>query len=1399
MLGRPLPTVARVIGCILLLVVACAGPSRAQTVDPDFWVTNGAVMTMERSGNTLYLGGTFSLVGPATGAFVRVAKSDGSIVEAWPDVFGDVRAVASDGAGGWFIGGQFVAVGRTPRANLAHVDALGKVTSWDPAANGAVEALWVEGPTVYVGGQFTLIGGQPRNYIAALNAGTGAVTGWNPNADGDVNEIQYDAGFVYAAGSFFNIGGQPRSSVAKLDQLSGAAAPWNPNPDGKVETMVVAEGFVYAGGDFSTIGGQVRSRIAHLNAVTGAATGWDPGADGNVQVLRKVGPTIYAGGSFSTIGGASRSRLAAIDSSSATATGWNPNCDQAVQDIVVDGPVVYVGGAFTQIGGNDRVHLAAVSASTGLVTPWTCHTNNTVNALGLDAGHVFAGGDFTSAASKVRKRIAAFDLDTGLPTAWDPGADLTVYDIAVQGNTVYVGGAFTSIGGQSRNHIAALDATTGLATAWNPNADGTVRSLDVLGQVFVGGLFSNIGGQSRGNLALLDPVTGSALGWNPNADGEVRVVRAVARADDRTIYVGGTFGNVGGQPRSNIAELDDTAGNVRTWNPGALGAVNAILASEQIVYVGGSFTTIGGQTRNRVAAFDPLSPTPLFWNPDADGEVWALEQDGDLMYIAGNFGAIGGQSRPSFAAVDASGGSATAWNPEASFGQGRTVLAHGNAVYAGGAFQGFGPVGQQFTHSGLATITASPTITAVMPLVLERGTTVTMTVTGSGLAPGTAFYLVPTSPDTINAVASVVRPDGLGAAARFVIPENATGEGGIVAITPDGQVAALEGILEFFDPSPYSLSVDIIGPSLVRPNRRYAYDIVMRNEGNQDVFSVPLWISGIPTGTTIEPDFDITPPPPGPGEPPWSLAPDGFDEAGNEYLTLVIPRLIPGINVRRIYLTVPNSVTSFDLDAALTGPWIGSAFYACVAGAGPVTNVACTEGALRGLDAYMAANSDLAAISGPGVWAKVAWNCEAAPSLPAALVASEQVLDFMLQAVRHTGAPAACTGPLGPRWQQSLTITVVTSVDPNIKIGASGVGPDHSIGLGEELPYSIRFENLETATAAAQEVIVTDFLPETVDPASATLSAITFGSRTITPPPGATSFATEVDLRPDQDLIVNLAVSVDRAFGVVAWSFRSIDPATGNPPDDPLAGFLPANVNPPEGEGSVLFSVRGWSWLTGGTSIDNYAVISFDGETLETPLWSNRVDSAWPDSHVLPLPATIDSTAFTVQWNASGPPPDLRDYSVYVSENGGLYRAWRENTTATADTFACHGGGTYAFYSVARDSSGNLEPAPFTADAQTTSTVGVDGPATFAFALDGAIPNPTAAGARIWFTLPDREPARLEVIDVSGRRVLGRDVGALGPGRHGVDVRSAATRPGVYLVRLRRGDQVRTTRMVVLR
>ena len=88
-----------------------------------------------------------------------------------------------------------------------------------------------------------------------------------------------------------------------------------------------------------------------------------------------------------------------------------------------------------------------------------------------------------------------------------------------------------------------------------------------------------------------------------------------------------------------------------------------------------------------------------------------------------------------------------------------------------------------------------------------------------------------------------------------------------------------------------------------------------------------------------------------------------------------------------------------------------------------------------------------------------------------------------------------------------------------------------------------------------------------------------------------------------------------------------------------------------------------------------------------------------------------------------------------------------------------------------------------------------------AFALEGVRPNPSRGeGLTVAFTLPTAASARLELLDVSGRRVAEREVGSLGAGPHALDLSEGRRlTPGLYLLRLTQGTNTRVTRVAVLK
>lgn len=652
---------------LLAMMIFWSSAASAQVLRDDLWVTNGGVYASTVVGNTLYLGGDFSRVGPATGGLMPVHATAGSPLQAPLLVDGTIKAIIPDGAGGWYVGGSFRHVMGVPRNSLARISANGTVQAWDPNVSGAVNAMLLSGGKIYLGGQFSQVGGQGRGNLAAVDATTGAVVaGWNPNANASVNAMGIATGLVYVGGAFSTIAGVSRLHIAALDATTGTASSWQPNPDGDVYALAVNYDVqttitqVYLGGSFGLVSGIPRSNFAHVDATPGSPafgqpSSFNPSPNGAVRSLVISGRlvvTTYMGGDFTSIAGQPRARLAAFSGTNLGA--WNPGADNTVVSLRLSGSTMYVGGHFGTLGGQPRPFGGAVATSGGAATAWNPQPNAPVRVFAPVDTTVWLGGDFSSLGGVARANLAALDLTTGMATTWNPGTNGTVYALEQISSLLYAGGAFTTVGGQSRPHAAQLDASGNLG-AWNPAPDGEVRAIagrpGVSGStIFLGGTFANVMNTPRNRLAAVsDAVSPSLSSWNPDANGQVDAIAV----DPQWVYVAGKFtGFAGLYSRQYVAQLDPN-GVPTGFIPVPSGPIRTLARLGGTLYLGFSGQiTIGGQQRRGIAAFNPPTNTPLPWDPQCIGSVYTILPSGGTLYLGGFFSQMGGQPRGNLAQVD---------------------------------------------------------------------------------------------------------------------------------------------------------------------------------------------------------------------------------------------------------------------------------------------------------------------------------------------------------------------------------------------------------------------------------------------------------------------------------------------------------------------------------------------------------------------------------------------------------------------------------------------------------------------------------------------------------------------------------------------------------------------------
>jgi trimeric autotransporter adhesin len=630
-------TLAAALAAAISVAIGLAGDAGARTGPPpaaaplpvQAWTTDQPVAALAQANGRLYLGGSFTRIGPVTGGGVALGAGDASYQAYFPFVLGRIYAVIPDGTGGYFVGGKFNLIGGLPRTNLAHVRSDGSVDpGFAPYLDGAVYALARDGTRLYAGGDFLHANDEIRRRLAAFDTTNGFVDhGFNPGVDGPVLDLALAPGRLFVAGLFVGISGNARTTLAAVDPATGALDPnFDAAPDGAVVALQVIGDRLFAGGTFHTINGRSRTALAAFDVATGdLVSGFSPSVNGRVYELASDGTHLFVGGRFTEVERSFNTSLASVD----------PQTGRASQDFraFVDGDVralaaangrLYVGGSFLKVDGQPVDRLASVDPTSGAVdTGFRPDPDNDVRAVAANGITLYAGGVFTSAPRFPAYGLAAVNATTGVwDPAWQAGvADLqghpsSVGTLGVYQGRLYAGGGFEVANSTPRRGIAAFDLGTGATTSFRADVNGGVRSFAFGSRrLYIGGDFDHVRKQFHEELAAVDPESGAPdPRFNPGkrkAPGPVDEVFEVAAAGGRLFVAGsvrtGYVFRKHGHRRVKepvyeaVVSLNPrTGGVVHRFKSLVDGYTTAIAASSRRVFVGGDISRISGYKRKKV-------------------------------------------------------------------------------------------------------------------------------------------------------------------------------------------------------------------------------------------------------------------------------------------------------------------------------------------------------------------------------------------------------------------------------------------------------------------------------------------------------------------------------------------------------------------------------------------------------------------------------------------------------------------------------------------------------------------------------------------------------------------------------------------------------------------------------
>jgi PKD repeat protein len=737
-------------------------------------------------------------------------------------------------------------------------------------------------------------------------------------------------------------------------------------------------------------------------------------------------------------------------------------------------------------------------------------------------------------------------------------------------------------------------------------------------------------------------------------------------------------------------------------------------------------------------------------------------------------------------------------------------------------------------------------LTAITPSVSALQSVFPMDIQGFGFVQNSRVQLYQGS-NIINA-GPVIFVDNTLLKAKFDLSDNAAhiGDWSVRVISPDGnQTLSLANGFKIEQPTSKALEVNLIGPNEILGFRDFNYQVAITNSSNQTAYGVPVSIrisKDVTAGiTSLIADKDIDPTVTFP-EGRFYKAKTPNSKKTAQFAQLIIPKILPLTTKYVNFFVSYKSIDETDFQIAVTG---GGALAngELLKRAGFLRGVQCDSpndpcevdvfqlimdrytslingNAVACLSFSEQLNCTLAAYTTQDGEPLIDMNAIAKSMAKcAANVTPNKFDDYFsdyLGAVDDVSAYIDlfdnCTSfqNINANGQKEKAkkdtkdkVLVVSSKDPNLKVGKKGINNANYVGNNTLLSFTIYFENADSATAPASEVVVLDTLDKTkLDIKTLQFSEFNFGDTTFKVQTKAQKFTNDFDLRPKKNTILRVSGDLDTLTGVLKWRFISFDPKNMALTQDIRQGFLPPNKIKPQGEGHVGYIIRTKDNLPDLTAIKNSAFIVFDGNpAIATPIWTNTIDLTPPTSKAISAFRVNQDTnvLITVKWQGADAHSGIQDYKVFVTENRGAWKLWLPSERGDSAIFKGKRSNNYCFYTIATDNANNVEikQAPSTTICTLLNpTKEVQG-GRIAFVGQNT-PNPFNGTTSITYNLlASVKQIALTVFDLDGKIVKALKNLPNNEGEHLIDLQVQDLPNGLYFYRLTADGWANTHKMIL--